>query len=417
MDGRTAGRRPAQPFPEQDRPVGSGLQSWFSLGVFGIGGANFLSDLGQEIPTVLLPAILNSLGAPAAALGLIESVANGALGIAKFVGGPVADTFASRRPLAVVSYVLSALFSGLIGLAATPFQVGGARVMAIASKGLQVPARNALLAELIDPAAYGRAYGLKRLFDSLGGILGLSLVVALMSRLHLRDALLISAIPGLLAAVVVLFTVPQKTAAPRDVRRPDIRPLLQGRMGRVFLTIILTQVSLAAATLPILRATQVLVPILGSQGGVRSAMTLYIAYKVASGAISIPAGFVIDRWGAKPVMVIGAALLSLANLAYLSPGLIGLGVGFLTAGLGIGCLETAQCAAVAVAAPSNLRGSAFGVLAALQNLGTVFASVVAGALWTLWSPAVAFAYLSLGMLVGAVAVVLAPRFRRGVGAP
>lgn len=376
--------------------------------MFGIGGANFLSDLGQEIPTVLLPGILNGLGAPAAALGLIESIANGALGLSKLMGGPAADAPAIRRPLAIISYVLSALFSAMIGLAGSPLQAGVARVTAIASRGLQAPARNALLAELIDPAHFGRAYGLKRLFDSLGGIFGLSIVLVMMSRLHVRDALLMAAIPGLLAAAVVLFAVPQNARPPREARRPDVRWLLRGRTGQVFLIIALTQVSVAAASLPILRATQILVPEMGAHAAARSAVTLYIVYKIAGAAISIPAGFVLDRWGARPVMVFGALLLALSNLAYLSSGATGLalGAGFLLAGLGIGCLETAQCAAMAVAAPVDLRGSAFGALAALQNLGMVCASAVAGALWTLSSPTLAFAYLALAMLLGAAATLL-----------
>jgi hypothetical protein len=51
---------------------------WLSLGVAGIGGASFLSDVGHEVPTALLPSLLTSLGAPAVALGLIEGLANGA---------------------------------------------------------------------------------------------------------------------------------------------------------------------------------------------------------------------------------------------------------------------------------------------------------------------------------------------------
>jgi hypothetical protein len=39
------------------------------------------------------------------------------------------------------------------------------------------------------------------------------------------------------------------------------------------------------------------------------------------------------------------------------------------AGVGIGCVETAEHAAVAALAPLELRGSAFGLLAAVQSFG------------------------------------------------
>jgi hypothetical protein len=51
---------------------------------------------------------------------------------------------------------------------------------------------------------------------------------------------------------------------------------------------------------------------------------------------------------------------------------------FVLAGLGIGCGETAQTAAVASLAPERLRGSAFGLLATVQAGGNLIASAVAG---------------------------------------
>lgn len=63
-------------------------QAWLTPGVKGIGGASLLADIGHEIPTSLLPALLTgTLGAPAAALGVIEGVADGLAGAARFGGG------------------------------------------------------------------------------------------------------------------------------------------------------------------------------------------------------------------------------------------------------------------------------------------------------------------------------------------
>jgi MFS family permease len=70
-------------------------------------------------------------------------------------------------------------------------------------------------------------------------------------------------------------------------------------------------------------------------------------------------------------------------------------------------VETAEHAAVAALAPVELRGSAFGLLAAVQSFGNLAASAIAGLLWTLASPWAAFAYLVAWMvlaLVGLLAV-------------
>lgn len=84
---------------------------------------------------------------------------------------------------------------------------------------------------------------------------------------------------------------------------------------------------------------------------------------------------------------------------------ITLGVAFVLAGAGIGCVETAEHASVAHLAAENVRGSAFGVLAATQSLGNFVASTVAGVLWSAGSPRAAFVFLTV-MMVVAVALII-----------
>ena len=77
-------------------------ERWLTPGVRGIGAASLLADVGHEIPTSLLPALLTgTLGGPAAALGVIEGVADGLAGAARFGGGALADDPGRRRAIAV----------------------------------------------------------------------------------------------------------------------------------------------------------------------------------------------------------------------------------------------------------------------------------------------------------------------------
>lgn len=92
-----------------------------------------------------------------------------------------------------------------------------------------------------------------------------------------------------------------------------------------------------------------------------------------------------------------------------SPSFVLLGACFVAAGIGIGCAETAEHAAVAHLAPEGLRGSAFGVLAALQSAGNLAASAVAGVLWTLISPDAAFLYAAAWMALALAGLLLASR--------
>lgn len=87
-------------------------------------------------------------------------------------------------------------------------------------------------------------------------------------------------------------------------------------------------------------------------------------------------------------------LVAYLGFAAEAPSIALLAASFVVAGLAIGCIETSEHAAVAALAPADLRGSAFGLLATVQSFGNILASAIAGLLWTLVSPTVAFVYLA-----------------------
>lgn len=84
---------------------------------------------------------------------------------------------------------------------------------------------------------------------------------------------------------------------------------------------------------------------------------------------------------------------------------------FAAAGAGIGLAEPTQSAVVSQLLPDHLRGSGFGVLGAVQTAGDVVATVVAGVLYTVASPGVAFAYAAAWMVAAVFAsgLLRAPR--------
>src|SRR5918992_436768 len=103
---------------------------------------------------------------------------------------------------------------GAIGAAQSVWQVGVLRAGAWAARGLRVPARNALLADVVHPSVYGRAYGFERAMDNLGAILGPLLAIGLVALVGTRGAIGLSVIPGLLATVAILYAIRQ-TKAPK----------------------------------------------------------------------------------------------------------------------------------------------------------------------------------------------------------
>jgi MFS family permease len=395
-------------------PAAQPSPRWLTRGVAGIGVASFLSDLGHEVPTALLPSFLTTtIGAPAAALGLIEGVADGAAGVAKLAGGALADDPQRRRATAVGGYTVTAVLSSLIGAATSTVQVGLLRAGAWAARGLRQPSRNALLAETVPEAVYGRAYGFERAMDNLGAILGPLLALLLVALTSVRTAILLSVIPGLLATVAMVDAI-RHTQRPvlreRTPLRIRIRPVLRGRLGRLLLAVGALELGNVAATLMILRATELLEPSRGHDRAVEIGLLLYVGYNLSATLSSVPGGRLGDRRGPTRTLAAGAGafLFAYVLLGVSGPSVPLLAAGFVLAGVGIGFVETGENTAVARYASEDLRGSAFGFLAALQSVGNLVASGVAGILWTVVSPGAAFAWaagwmaLSLLLIVGPV---------------
>src|SRR6188474_1303548 len=278
-----------------------GDERWLTPGVRGIGTASLLADLGHEVPTALLPSLLTStLGAPASALGLIEGLSDGLAGATRFAGGPLADDPHRRRSAAVAGYTTTAVLSGAIGLATSAWQVGVLRAGAWAARGLRVPSRNALLADVVPAGSYGRAYGFERAMDNVGAIGGPLLALALVGAVGVRTAIVLSIVPGLLAVAAILYAIRHTAVERSRESRPlrfHVRPVLKGRLGRFFLGVGVFEAANMAATLMILRATDVLTPGRGHDAAVELAIVLYVLYNVAATLVSIPGGLHGDRRG------------------------------------------------------------------------------------------------------------------------
>lgn len=390
--------------PAQDPKEETTERPWFTPGVRGIGLASLLADVGHEIPTALLPSFLTSvLAAPVAALGFIEGIADALSGITKVIGGALADDPHRRRSIAVGGYTLTAILSAAVGLAGAVWQVVLLRAGSWAARGIRQPSRNALLADSVDTSAFGRAYGFERSMDNLGAVIGPILALLLVGLVGVREAIVLSVIPGLLAAAAIVYAV-RHLEKPKERHtapvRLVVRPLLHGELGRILLGVSFFEVGNMAATLLILRATDLLSPGRSGDQAVQLAIALYVGYNIAGTLSSVPAGWIADRIGARLVFAAGVALFAVAYavFALAGPDVIVLGTAFVIAGIAIGAVETGENAAVATLAPGGRRGSAFGLLAGIQSLGDFVASAVVGLIWTIAGPAAAFGAATLAML-------------------
>lgn len=198
----------------RNSPIAHGWQ-WLNATVFGIGLASLCSDVGHEMATTAMPALLASVGATSALLGLIEGSADGLASFAKLYSGLYSDRLSRRKPLAVVGYFVTASGMASFAFASQWWHVLLGRIGGWLGRGVRTPVRNVLLAEATTPKTYGRAFGFERAMDSAGAVIGPLIATAIVARAGIRSVFLWTLIPGVAAAMIIALFVRERPHNPR----------------------------------------------------------------------------------------------------------------------------------------------------------------------------------------------------------
>lgn len=376
---------------------------WLNRTVLGIGLASLFSDVGHEMATSAMPALLASIGASSAALGVIEGLADGLSSFAKLASGHYSDRLRRRKPLAVVGYFMTASGMAAFALATQTWHVLVARVFGWIGRGARTPVRNVLLTEATTKETYGRAFGFERTMDSAGAILGPLLTLLLSLALTTRQVFVLTLVPGVIAALLIVLMVregPRRIEPPRTfmtgVRAlpPAFRRFLAG-VG-------LAGLGDYSNTLLILWATQAWTPRLGAARAASTAMAFYVGYNVVFTVSCSLAGYLADRYAKHRVLAFGYSLAVVPAVALLLPGAsyAKFAVIFGFSGLYMGFWETVENTTAATLLLPENRGAGFGVLATVNGAGDLVSSMLVGVLWTI-SPPAAMAFVIATSLSGA----------------
>jgi MFS family permease len=396
---------------------------WLNRTVVGAGVTSLLADAGYEMANAALPGFLRGLAAGSAplALGLIEGVADALSNFAKLGAGWVGDRVGRKKPLVVFGYALTGVSHALWAVAASWHLVFAGKLLGWFGKGVRGPLRNAILADAVAPSDRGKAFGLHRSADTIGAVLGPLAGMALLAWLAPRWSegstepyrllFWLTLVPGLGAALAFAVMVREGAgtgavarrfgAALRELPRPFRRYLIGvgvfglGDFSRTFL---------------ILAAADLLRPQYGPVAAVW-AVGLYAWHNTVQALTAFPVGALSDRLGRRGLLALGylvgagvaAALAAVTSHGEASLALL---MAILAmSGLYIGVEEALESAMTADLVPdSTLRGTAFGVLGAVNGLGDLVASLVVGLLWTAYGPPAACYYAAVMMALGAVLV-------------
>ncbi len=391
---------------------------WLARSVVAFALASLLSDAGHEMATAVLPMYLGTLGLGAAALGGIEGISDLVNGLSKLAGGAAGQRLRRKKPWTSAGYLVTAFCTSAIGLASSVAGLLGLRATAWASRGFRGPLRDFLVADAVEPAYYGRAFGLERAGDMVGAVLGPLLALSLLSAgLPFGRVVLVSAIPGALAALAVWGLVRERDShgpSRGDAKaRAGIPPDLWPWIGAVFLF----GLGDFSRSLLILAASR------AAGGGIGAAalglpVVLYMVHNGVSAAATFPAGRAADRRGKGRVLaagyLLGAACNVLLAVAYRSTAAVA--AAFVISGIYIGVEETVEKAMIAERLPRESRSWGLGVLAAVNAAGDMVSSVMVGLLWDRGSGGMAFG-AAAGFSIAGSAALLALVARSGAVTP
>jgi len=347
------------------------------------------------------------LGASMVTIGIIEGVAEGIAATTKVFSGAASDYFRKRKLLAVIGYALGALTKPVFPLATSIGWVFGARLVDRIGKGIRGAPRDALIADITPAPLRGAAYGLRQALDSVGAFIGplLAIVFMIVFANDIKTVLWIAVIPAFMAVFLLVVALhepePTDSTTPaknhltlRDCKRLPLHYWLVVTLGAVF-----TLARFSEAFL-ILRAQDVGLTI-------TYVPAIMIVMNVVYALFAYPAGVAADRFSARKLLVFGLGLLVVADLILAmaaSPPFAFLGVTFW--GLHMAFTQGLLSKLVADTAPPELRGTAFGIFNLVSGGILLLASVIAGALWSIYGASATFiagasfaAFAAMGLLL------------------
>ncbi len=371
-------------------------------GIWALGLVSMSMDISSELIHSLLPVFMASvLGASMTTIGLIEGVAEATAAITKVFSGAISDYLGKRKWLAGLGYGLAALTKPIFPLATTIGWVFAARFVDRIGKGIRGAPRDALVADIAPPELLGAAYGLRQSLDSVGAFVGPIAAVVFMAWLanDIRAVLWVAVAPAFVAVALLIFGV-------KDPERPEVKsgirsPLTFADVKRLPLRYWL--IVLLGAVFTLARFSEAFLVLRAQDVGLALGYVPFvlIVMNVAYTATAYPAGVAADRLNQRTLLIVGLGMLAAADLvlaATTSP-LLAL-TGAALWGIHMGLTQGLFAKLVAENAPSEIRGTAFGIFNLVSGGALLLASVVAGALWAAFGAPAAF-------LAGAALAILA----------
>src|ERR1700676_2811038 len=395
--------------------------------VYAFGLTSFLNDTASEMAYWVLPAFLASLGAGAAQLGIIEGIAESVASFAQLFSGYLADKGSHRKPIVVGGYFVANAVKPLLALVSSWWQILGIRFSDRLAKGVRGTARDVMVADSVDKSKIGSAYGLIQAMDFAGAIVGPLLALAVIGRFGMRGVFASAAIPGALCVIVAWVGIreqfverrasspvsarvgtaalgcpAERSSAAATSEKSEWLPKLPVGFYYVLAVVTLFSLGNSSDMFLVLRAGNIGIP-------ASRAPLLGLVFNIMFTLVSWPAGKFSDRFSRSAIAAPGYLVFAIVYFVFaLAPSQLAIWLAMAFYGLFYALTNAVLKALIVESVDTGVRGRALGIYSFCISVTTLLSSVITGALWKVYSPAVPF-YFSSGIATVSAFALLAHR--------
>lgn len=383
----------------QDNAILNPLLVWFML-------AMVLANVGGNMYGPLLPLYLTSLKANVVQVGLFFTLSQIIPLTLQILGGWISDSLGRLRSIAIGSIAGVISYIALILSPSWQWVLLGEGLGAI-TRSLVAPSFGAFIAERSSEQHRAKVFGVTNMIFMIVAVIGPPIGGFIAQRFGFRMMLVIAAILYVFATIIRVIMA--RYAAQNGEK--DVQPLtlqsLKANMGLMFSMLmaggLVTWILLTDGVRDIGYALSMnLLPIfLQEEGGLNLEQIglLEAVFGVFMMIITLPAGWLADKWGERRVIASGFLMQFAALLVFIeAKGFFGFAVAWAILGVGVGLMAPAYDALVSKAFPEKMRGIGFGLFQTSLGLISLPAPAIGAQLYEKYGPRFPFrltAFLTL----------------------
>jgi len=364
-----------------------------------LGFVSLFTDISSEMIFAILPLYMVMKGMGGEIIGAAEGFAEAIANVLKIFSGWLSDKVRKRKPLVIAGYSLSAVVKPLFAYARTGIEIALIRVGERVGKGIRTTPRDVIIALSTREKKRGRAYGVHRMMDTTGAVIGPLLSFFLLPLFSYESIFLFSLIPASIAIVILILLV-------REPEGEETSFSSGGKFSHKFLLFMIPVAVIGLASFSyafiLLRSVDFV-----SQD---IAPLLYLLINISYAIFAYPIGLLGDRIGLPitfslpyvSLMIVSYGFMNELNILFVILLLV-------LYGLYKSSLDTLGRAISSVLSAKGVIGRGMGLYHLTLGLLMLTANMIAGYLWSI-DHTLPFLYALIIAAIGLVILVLYVRW-------